>query len=312
VNRIERMTAILLVLQDRAHPKRTSEEIAALFEVSRRTVLRDIQALCEMGVPVIAQEGSGGGYSLPPDYTLPPLALTTNEALLMLLSLSALNKLADLPFAPERASLSAKLRSLLTDRQNTEVEKWMGALSMEIPEREYETPFLEQLLTCAKEGQWVQASYQSSRRVSTGLLLPKRLTSSNGFWYCEAYALEHLEERKYRADRFLSVEPAEAPPLPAPLAAPLPYAHESHPEVRILLTPTGVSKVKQEPHLGHSIRVEQDGSGVCLFRCPPSELDWLARYLLDLGINAKVLAPEELKSKLVEFAKSILAQYQGK
>jgi predicted DNA-binding transcriptional regulator YafY len=310
MNRIERMTAILLVLQDKGHPRRTSEEIAATFEVSRRTVIRDIQALCEMGVPVIAQEGSGGGYSLPEDYTLPPLPLTTNEAILMLLSLSTLNKLADLPFAPERASLFAKLRSLLTDRQNHEVEKWMGALSMEVPERQYDTPFLEQLLTCAKEGRWVQASYQSSRRVSSGLLLPKRLTSSNGFWYCEAYALEHQEERRYRADRFLSVEPAEAPALPTPMAATLPYNHESHPEVRIFLTPTGVSKVEQEPHLGNDIQLQEDGSGVCLFRCPPSELNWLARYLLDLGTQAKVLAPEELKSKLVELAKGILAQYQ--
>jgi len=186
----------------------------------------------------------------------------------------------------------------------------MGALSMEVPERQYDTPFLEQLLTSAKEGQWVRVTYQSNRRVSTQNLLPKRLTSSNGFWYCEAYALEHNEERRYRADRFLSVEAVEAPPLPNLTTVTLPYNHESHPQVRILLTPTGVAKVEQEPHLGSDIQLQEDGSGVCLFRCPPSELDWLARYLLDLGTNAKVLAPEELKSKLVELAKGILAQYR--
>jgi len=57
MNRVDRLTAILLLLQERP---RTSEEIARRFEVSKRTVLRDVQALSEMGVPVIARDGAGG------------------------------------------------------------------------------------------------------------------------------------------------------------------------------------------------------------------------------------------------------------
>ncbi len=104
MNRTERLTAILLLLQEKGRQRRhTAEEIAARFEVSRRTILRDIQALCEMGVPVLAQEGVGGGYALPPEFTLPPLPLKLREAVLMLLSLNTLASLADTPFAPERA-----------------------------------------------------------------------------------------------------------------------------------------------------------------------------------------------------------------
>src|SRR5512143_3452133 len=110
MNRIERLAAILLLLQERPH---TSEEIARRFEVSRRTVLRDVQALSEMGVPVIAREGPGGGYSLPADYHTGPLPLTGSEAFLLLLALSAIEHLSDLPFREERATLMAKLRALL-------------------------------------------------------------------------------------------------------------------------------------------------------------------------------------------------------
>ena len=74
MNKVERLTATLLLLQARPH---TSVEIAGRFEVSKRTVLRDVQALCEMGVPVVAREGAGGGYSLPEDYGLAPLPLST-------------------------------------------------------------------------------------------------------------------------------------------------------------------------------------------------------------------------------------------
>jgi predicted DNA-binding transcriptional regulator YafY len=54
VNRIDRLTAILLLLQGK---KRTAGEIAQHFEISRRTALRDIEALCEMGIPIATELG---------------------------------------------------------------------------------------------------------------------------------------------------------------------------------------------------------------------------------------------------------------
>ncbi len=107
MNRIDRLTAILLLLQAR---KRTAGEIAQRFEVSRRTVLRDIQALSEMGIPIAADLGVSGGYTLPPDYSLPPLALTLHEALLLRLALSSLSQLGETPFKQERESLLAKIQ----------------------------------------------------------------------------------------------------------------------------------------------------------------------------------------------------------
>ncbi len=90
MNRMDRLTAILLLLQG---GKRTAGEIAQRFEVSKRTIQRDIQALGEIGIPIIAELGVSGGYTLPSDYSLPPLALTLHEALLLLLSRSALQPL---------------------------------------------------------------------------------------------------------------------------------------------------------------------------------------------------------------------------
>src|SRR6266550_2899561 len=98
MNRMDRMTAILLLLHERGRTRAcTSGELADRFEVSRRTILRDVQALCEIGVPVIALEGVGGGYRLPEDYALTPLPLTANESILMLLALSAIERLGDAP-----------------------------------------------------------------------------------------------------------------------------------------------------------------------------------------------------------------------
>ncbi len=85
MNRIDRLTAIILLLQG---GKRTASQIARRFEVSKRTVFRDIEALCEMGVPIVTEAGVHGGYELMPDYSMTPLQLTARETLLLRLSTS--------------------------------------------------------------------------------------------------------------------------------------------------------------------------------------------------------------------------------
>ena len=101
MNRFERLTAILLV-QGR---KRTAGELAVRFEVSPRTILRDMQALPEMGLPIVAEQGVEGSYTLPPDYALRPLALTLHEATLLRLALGSVAGLAATPFAGARETV---------------------------------------------------------------------------------------------------------------------------------------------------------------------------------------------------------------
>ena len=138
MNRIERLAAVLLLLQERPH---TSDEIARRFEVSRRTILRDVQALSEMGVPVIAREGPGGGYSLASDYHTEPLPLTRNEAFLLLLALDALRRLSDLPFKREMASLETKLRALLPQGELSGAHDLLANIGVDVPVRKQRAPF---------------------------------------------------------------------------------------------------------------------------------------------------------------------------
>jgi predicted DNA-binding transcriptional regulator YafY len=307
MNRVERLTGILLLLQEKPH---TSVEIAGRFEVSKRTVLRDIQALCEMGVPVVAQPGSGGGYSLPENYSLAPLPLTTHEAFLLLLALKAIARLPETPFLPERASLLAKLQALLPDPPPPDLEQLLAVANLDVPERTQSTPFLEPLLLAARQQRWVQVSYQSTERLSTQHLLPRQITLQNGYWYCRAYAFEHQEERTYRVDRICTLTPAGEQFQGTPTPEPRPYDHPSHPEVVVNLTARGVSYIESEPHLGQQIRRNPDGTGILIFRCPPNELDWLARYLAGFGPEAEVQTPPKLRQRLYQLGQKLAEQYQ--
>ena len=307
MNRIERLVAILLLLQEKPY---TSEQIARRFEISRRTVLRDVQALSEMGVPVIAREGPGGGYSLMEDYRIEPLPLTSNEAFLLLLALYGIEQLSDLPFRQELNSLTSKVRALLPQAELERAQDLLANVDVAGQEAGHRAPFLEALLRATDEEQWVQITYRSNERLSVQHVLPRRVYTQDGYWYCRAYSAERGEERTYRADRILGLEPPRedfVPPLPM---AGVPYDHPSHPQVVAHLTPRGVTLVESNRYLGRFIRHDPDQGGQLVFRCPPRELDWFAHYFAGLGAEIEVVKPPELRERLQELGQKLVGTYK--
>ena len=104
--RSDRLLGILMQLQ--RHKQRRAEDLASTFEVSVRTIYRDIQALCETGVPVIAMTGQG--YSLPDEFFLPPLNFTLEEAFMLILSSDFMAQNFDSYYADIAQSATEKSR----------------------------------------------------------------------------------------------------------------------------------------------------------------------------------------------------------
>lgn len=302
MNRIDRLTAILLLLQTR---KRTAGEIAGRFEVSRRTVLRDIQALCEMGIPIEASSGTTGGYTLLPDYSLPPLALTFHEALLLHLALRSLSQMGEAPFKQERESLQAKIQTLIPQHNRLQIDQFEQTLSLTIPSRPSPIPFFEQLLESAQAQRWLSVTYHSEKGVSQQTILPHRLRIASGLWYCDAYSHERREKRVYRVDRFLEMRTALAPDQVELGTPATPHGHPSLPEVRICLTARGVLLLEHDLCLGPRIQLGGEGEGWLCERFRPQDYDWLVRVVLKLGVEAKVLVPQALQQRVQQESQAI-------
>jgi predicted DNA-binding transcriptional regulator YafY len=111
VNRTDRLYALVEELRAVAPRPRSAHWLASRFEVSARTVERDISALQQAGVPIYAEPGRRGGYCLDKARTLPPVNLTPAEAVAMAL---ALDRLDGTPFP---AAAAAGLRKLLAAMQ---------------------------------------------------------------------------------------------------------------------------------------------------------------------------------------------------
>ncbi len=109
MNKTERLFATILLFQNRRHLR--ARDIAAVFEVCKRTVYRDIQALCEAGVPIASEPG--GGYRIMSGYYLPPVALTPEEATALFLGSKFVLKYTDASSREAVQSAMRKIESIL-------------------------------------------------------------------------------------------------------------------------------------------------------------------------------------------------------
>ena len=114
MNRTDRLYALVEDLRAVAPGRRSARRLAERYEVSVRTIERDIGALQQAGVPIYADLGRRGGYTLDPAMTLPPLNFTPAEAVAVSV---ALRGAGGSPFAREARSALRKIMAAMPARQ---------------------------------------------------------------------------------------------------------------------------------------------------------------------------------------------------
>jgi predicted DNA-binding transcriptional regulator YafY len=304
-----------LMIKVQARPQFTVQEMADEFGVSRRTMLRDLQALSGMGVPLAATPGPHGGYMLIRSRRLLPLSLTIDEALGVLLSYEAFLQYAQSPFAPQHLSAITKLRAALPPDVVKELDRIHRHVAVIEGQRSYEAPLLADLLSAALDGAHLRVVYDSRSGVSERVIFPFGLYASAGFWYCACYDYKRGMNLSLRADRFLSITRAEeAPARPAhiPIADWLRTVERGDSgmlPLRATVSERGMKNFNLHLLFGE-MEADERGGGVIVASIPESEIEWYAAQLLPLGTDLRVLSPPQLIAALRRKAREIAALYQ--
>jgi predicted DNA-binding transcriptional regulator YafY len=195
-----RVLALLEVLQSGG--TRTAAELAARLDVDERTVRRYVDHLRDLDVPVRTVRGRHGGYRLAPGFRLPPLMLTDDEALAVLLGLLG----GRVPTsAGAGASAAAKLRRVLPERLGRRLDALLGATEFTERPGAVEVPGAAVLLLlaeAARERRPVAIGYTDrAGRTSERTLLPYGIVAHAGRWYATGADSASGQVRTFRLDR---------------------------------------------------------------------------------------------------------------
>lgn len=199
-----RLLRLLSLLQQRRHW--TGNELCERLEVDGRTVRRDVDRLRELGYPIQASAGVGGGYQLGAGASMPPLLLDDDEAVAMAVALrSATASVARIE--QTALGLLGKLDQLMPARLRRRISALYSvtvSLAQDEPGPDVDT--LTELAGACRDRQTIELEYQDrGGRASRRTIEPLRLVSSGRRWYLLAWDRSREDWRLFRADRIQSL-----------------------------------------------------------------------------------------------------------
>lgn len=300
-----RVLALLEILQSGG--TRTVPTLAERLGVDERTVRRYAQHLTDLGIPIEAHRGRHGGYRLTPGYKLPPLMLTDDEAVAVVLGLVAGTRAGLATAGAESASAKVRrvLPRVLADRLNA----LLDAADFTTPART-PTPAGTAILLVLAEGarrrQPVRITYTAWRGgESERTLEPYGLVFHSARWYVTGADSLRGEVRTFRLDRITSAVlspgtfeiPDDFDPAARVLSglADVRYPHE----VSVLLH-TSISAVREQLPASLSTLTETPNGVRMLLRA--NRLDWAAGVIAWLGCPFTIEYPDELRDELRKLA----------
>lgn len=199
MNRTDRLYALVEELRSRAPRTMRAAELAERFEVSTRTIERDLLALQEAGVPIWAQPGPGGGYALNVDATLPPLNLTPAEAAAIATALAATRTM---PFADAGRSALKKLTAVMASAPRDAASRLVSHIRVVQGPGGAVNPASEIVQQALIDSVAVELTYRDAQaRETVRVVEPVGLFGTYTGWYLAAWCRLRQAPRAFRLDR---------------------------------------------------------------------------------------------------------------
>jgi predicted DNA-binding transcriptional regulator YafY len=309
MNRTDRLLAIMLKLQAKKLVR--AEDLAAAFEVSVRTIYRDMMGLSDSGVPIVSVTGQG--YSLVEGYFLPPLAFSTDEAIMLLLGTDFVAQNFDAQYRDAAQSANQKIVTVLPEGLRREVEYLESSIQFVVLNGPTVPETLQQLRRAIIQRKTVRftyhARYRDGQPNTSREADPYALIHIGGAWMLIAYCHLRKDSRHFRLDRMEDVVILDRSFIrPKDFRIQLGSEDDRTVVVRALFDHESALRVRETPS-GFQVAQEEHPQGLLVtftVRQPKDMLNWL----LGWGSHVRVLEPESLRELLAHEAEGILKNHR--
>lgn len=307
LKRFDRIVSIFIQLQSKRIVK--AQELADRFEVSLRTIYRDIRTLEQAGIPIYGEAGIG--YSLVEGYQLRPSGLSTDEAISLVAADKLMQKFTDKTIQQHFSAAMFKLKALL----KTSEKEWVSSIESHVIMQPLQIKFNEQVPHA------LATLFESIARKTQVTLLYRSLSANapteraieavgvfhqDNFWYVIGYCHLRNDYRQFRTDRIERIQQTDVSfdynhqPLDFYL-----QIKERKATTKILLSvENDIASYLKWERVYHGFLYEEKDSGTSVFMAfESSNLTGFARWFLMFSDKAIIIEPEELKiivQKLLE------------
>lgn len=198
--KVERLISIIMILLDKE--RISAQKLADMFEVSLRTIYRDIDAIDMAGIPVRSTSGVGGGFEIMPNYKIDRKFFSTSDLSAILMGLSSLSNMIR---GDELINALAKVKSFIPAERAKDIElranqlyidlsPWMGNRDIQL--------YLEIIKTALQESKLLSFEYADRYGNKTARTAePYQLVLKSSHWYWQAYCLKRNDFRLFRLSR---------------------------------------------------------------------------------------------------------------
>ncbi len=299
---ISRLFEIVYTLLDKRHV--TTGELANRFGVSKRTIMRDLDALTVAGIPIETTVGSGGGVSLAENFVLNKAHLSEAEQKKILFALQSIAGTNNVDVNAALEKLTSFFSAPHTGWIEIDFSRWETALA--------DRAKFDTIKDAILSGRKLSFTYVNTEGLAIErTVCPLKFLLKSNAWYLQAYCLLKNDYRTFKLNRMLDVsktadlfDPRQytAPPITVEKASAAPLV-----ALTLWFAPTVAFRVYDEFPPG-CIHKQDDGATVVRVELP--EDDWIYGYLLTFGTSARVLEPTHVRRALLKRVKAIEEFYK--
>ncbi|MDE6530472.1 MAG: YafY family transcriptional regulator [Lachnospiraceae bacterium] len=300
--KIDRLIGILSILLQ--EEKTTAPELAERFEVSRRTINRDIEDLCKAGIPIRTAQGTGGGISIMDGYRMDRTILTSKDMQMILAGLRSLDSVSGSRYY---AQLMEKLQTgsseFISGRDSMliDLSSWYkGSLA----------PKIEVIQSAIENRHILKFKYYAPAGESGRCIEPYYLVFRWSNWYVWGWCRDRKDYRLFKLNRMDQV--AESDQGFVSRNAPIPDLSNEKIfpggiKVKALFAPDVKWRLVEEfgPHC-----FTENGDGRLLFSADYTDIENLITWILTFGAKAEVLEPKDVRNAIRSIAEETIKLYQ--
>lgn len=288
-----RLFKILYYLLDREHA--TAPELAAEFEVSPRTIYRDVEALSSAGIPIYAEPGRNGGIYLLQDFILDRAVLSENEKQEVLTALQSISATGYIGGKEMLTKLSALFHINTRNWLEVDFSRW-GKCACDNSKFD----ILKTAVIQCKEIEIVYENTNSER--STRIIQPLKISYKSKEWYLKAFCKEKQDFRIFKLNRILKLKLLENTFVPRPYPEEKNNDQQPYHQIVLLFSKEIAYRVYDEFD-ETEIEYQKNGDLVVHAEMPVDQ--WLIGYLLSFGTQVEIIEPKYLKNVLAAQAQEI-------